>query len=202
VNTSSASLFCMLLLLAAGAAPASETRIDFEVLLDSRSVGTHRFDIHRTADGTQQVSSVAAFDVKFLGLPLYRYRHQATERWTQGCLAQIDSSTDDNGRRLQLARRLREGCVSSYAYWDPQVLLRQRELLNPQTGELDQVQVEAMGEEMLMVRGAAQRADRFRLRSGKLVIELWYSKAGQWLQLQSTTDSNRQLRYRLAADRR
>ncbi len=197
MNRSRATVFISLLL-AAQAAVASSSH-EFEVLLDSRPIGTHRFDVQRGNDGTHQVTSVAAFDVKFLGFNAYRYRHQATERWSQGCLAQIDASTDDNGKRLRVARELRDNCVSSYAYWDREQLLKQRELLNPQTGEIDAVKFEAVGEETLTVRGASVRADRYRLRSEKFVIDLWYSKTGEWLQLDSSTESKRQLRYRLRA---
>jgi hypothetical protein len=184
-------------LLLAQAAAASESRLEFEVLLDSRSIGTHRFDVVRGEDGAQQVTSAAAFDVKILGIRAYRYRHEARERWSQGCLRQMDASTDDNGKRLQVNRTLREGCASSYAYWDPQRLLQQRELLNPQTGSVDKVQIEPRGEETLTIRGAPVVADRYRLRSEKFVIDLWYSKAGEWLQLDSTTETKRKLHYRL-----
>jgi hypothetical protein len=188
----------MTMLLAVRPAAAGDTHLDFEVSLDSRPVGTHRFDILRAADGSQTVRSVAEFEVKILGFIVYRYRHEATERWEQGCLVQIKSSTNDNGRALQVSRVFRDGCVSSYAYWDPARLLQQRELLNPQTGEFDPVQIESLGEETLVVRGAPVLADRYRLSNGKLVIDLWYSKAGEWLQLDSTTPSNRKLHYRLA----
>ena len=188
---------------------ASESRLDFEVFLDDRPIGTHRFDIQRAADGTSSVSSVAVFDVRILGIKFYGYRHQAVERWAQGCLVQIEATTNDNGRQLQVSGRqnggsfqlqqgaVRDDCVSSYAYWDPERLLLQRELLNPQTGMFDQVQFESLGEETLLRHGAAVRANRYRLRSGKLAIELWYSLSGEWLQLDSTDSSNRQLRYRL-----
>ena len=92
----------------------------------------------------------------------------------------------------------RDGCVVSYAYWDPERLLRQRELLNPQTGQFDPAKIESLGEETIAVRGAQVRADRYRLHGGKLVIDLWYSKSGEWLQLDSTTTSKRQLHYRQA----
>jgi hypothetical protein len=187
------------LLLLAGVVHASDSRLDFEVLLDAKPVGTHRFDIQRAADGTQQVRSVAAFDVKFLGLVVYRYRHQASERWGQGCLAKLDASTDDNGKLLQVNHVAREGCVSSYAYWDRDLLLRQRQLLNPQTGRIDAVKFEPLGEDRIEIGGMSVIADRYRLRSDKLAIDLWYSKAGEWLQLLSTTDSKRQLRYRLTS---
>ena len=82
----------------AARAAAADTHLEFEVFLDAKPVGTHRFDILRAADGTQTVKSVAAFDVKILGFVAYRYRHEATEHWAQGCLVQIKSSTNDNGR--------------------------------------------------------------------------------------------------------
>jgi Family of unknown function (DUF6134) len=189
--------FLVTLLVAASAGATVDTGFNFQVLLDDRPIGSHRFEIQRAADGAQVVTSTAAFDVKILGFVAYRYRHQATERWAQGCLAQINSTTNDNGRRHKVAHGGLDGCVITYAYWDPERLLRQRALLNPQTGIVDAVQVDAMGEESIVVRGAPVRADRYRLRNDKLVIDLWYSKAGEWLQLDSTTDSKRQLRYRL-----
>ncbi len=200
------------LLPVATAAAASDSGFDFDVLLDARPIGTHNFRIQLAADGMQQVSSVAEFDVKVLGVVIYRYRHQATERWEQGCLTQMQATTSDNGRQLRVTGEVRggrfqviranqsvarDGCVISYAYWDPARLLRQQELLNPQTGEFDAVQIESLGEERIDVSGAPTEADRYRLRNGKLAIDLWYSKAGEWLQLESTTDSKRLLRYRL-----
>jgi hypothetical protein len=186
------------LVLAASTAAAADTHLEFEVFLDAKPVGKHWFDILRAADGSQTVRSVAAFDVKILGFVAYRYRHEATEHWAQGCLAEIKSSTNDNGHALQVSRDFRDACVTSYAYWDPARLLRQHELFNPQTGEFDVVKIESRGEEPVMVRGTPVRADRYRLDNGKLVIDLWYSKTGEWLQLDSSTPSKRTLRYRLA----
>jgi Family of unknown function (DUF6134) len=184
------------LVLATRAVAAADSHIEFEVFLEARPVGTHRFDILRPADGTQTVRSVAAFDVKILGFVAYRYRHEATERWEQGCLVQIDAATNDNGRALRVSRGMRDQCAISYAYWDPARLLRQRELFNPQTGEFDPVRIESLGEETLVMRGAPVQADHYRLGNDKLVIDLWYSKTGEWLQLDSTTAANRKLHYR------
>ena len=182
-----------------GAASADDARMDFEVLLGGRPVGSHSFEVSRAADGTGQVRSVAAFDVKLLGIPVYRYRHQASEWWSKGCLARIESSTDDNGRKSRVARSM-DGCVISYAYWDPASLLQQRRLLNPQTGEIDAIRVERLADETLTVRGTAVAAEHYRLHGDKLVIDLWYSKQGDWLQLVSTAGANRELRYRRMAD--
>jgi hypothetical protein len=82
VARSRRSLLAACLLAAASLAQARDgSRVfDFDVQLDGKPVGTHRFEVTRHADGTESVRSVARFDVKILGLTVYRYRHEARER--------------------------------------------------------------------------------------------------------------------------
>jgi hypothetical protein len=203
---------CVLLVPLLAIAAESDRRFDFEVLLDGKAIGTHRFDITARADASTRVQSTASFDVRFLGIPVYRYRHQASERWQGGCLQQIDATTHDNGalQRVQgamsgggfalqhpAARPLGGACVNAYAYWDPARLLPQTQLLNPQTGQIDRVRIERVGEEVVSVRNESMLADRYRLSGEKLQVELWYSRSGDWLQLESRVGPNRVLRYRL-----
>lgn len=87
----------------------------------------------------------------------------------------------------------------TYAYWDMR-FLQQPRLLNPQTGLYDAVRVSEQGTEALSIGGREVRARRYQLVSDQLLIDLWYSPEGEWLQLHSTTRSGRQLRYRLQSD--
>lgn len=204
-----AAVWCGLLL--AASAHAGQ-QYDFEVLLDGKPIGRHGFQIDRGPGGIEQVVSTARFDVKILGLTVYRYRHDATERWRDGCLVAIEARTRDNGEELQVMAteqggalhlqaprtESRSGCVSAYAYWDRDRLLAQRELLNPQTGVFDAVRIEPAGDELLDVRGVQYRAQRYRLRGEALSIDLWYSAEGEWLQLASVARGGRQLLYRPA----
>lgn len=201
--------------LACVAAPAmaTDTRHHaFEVLLDGKPIGSHSFHISATPDGTERVQSEASFQVKLLGITLYRYQHRAEEHWDAGCLQRIAASTSDNGRKLEVrgaraadafrleqpaAKETRAGCISSYSYWAPQRLLRQRELLNPQTGKFDTVQFEDLGEEVLDLPGGKRSARRHRMSGEGLSIDLWYGPDGQWLQLASRAAGDRQLLYRL-----
>jgi hypothetical protein len=189
---------------------AAQQVFEFDVNLDKRPIGTHRFTVNRQADGTTSIQSAASFDVRFLGITAYRYRHQAAEQWKGECLATIDASTDDNGRNLRVTGLQRDGrfqldmpamaalpaCLSAYAYWDRDLLLRQRTLLNPQTGKLDEMRVEPMGSETVQLKGQPVQAERYRLHAAQNIIDLWYSQRGDWLQLESTTGSRR-LIYRL-----
>jgi hypothetical protein len=204
------SVVLVAVLAMASTAVRAQQVFDFDVNLDKRPIGTHRFTVSREADGSTRIQSTASFDVRFLGIAAYRYRHQATEQWQGDCLAAIEASTNDNGRSLQVSGLRRDAgfqlqqpaatalpaCVSAYAYWNRDLLLRQRALLNPQTGRLDALRVESMGRETLDVRGQAVPAERYRLHAAQNVIDLWYSLRGDWLRLESTTGSRR-LIYRL-----
>jgi hypothetical protein len=187
-----ALLFAALL---AGAAPAWPKTWSFRVLLDEREIGTHRFTLTERGAERELVSE-ASFRVSVLGFPAYRYRHQATERWREGCLRSLVSSTDDNGAPYKVDWRGQGECVLSFAYWNPKIL-GARELLNAQTGELEPVDVALLGEERIQVSGTAVPAQRYRITGRKLAIDLWYGEGEEWLALETIAGGKRRLRYRL-----
>lgn len=181
--------------LVAGAAPAWGKTWSFRVLLDEREIGTHRFTL--TERGTEhELVSEAAFRVTFLGFNAYRYRHNATERWREGCLQSLVSRTDDNGETHAVDWSAPGGCVMSFAYWNP-VILGARHLLNGQTGELEPVKVTPLGKDRIDVGGSPVPAQRYRISGRKLVIDLWYSEGREWIALETTAGGKRRLRYRL-----
>ena len=172
----------------------------FEAALDGKPVGEHRFVLDRGADGAQMLLSEARFDVRMLGIHLYRYRHQAQERWQDGCLQSIQSDTDDNGERTRVgtsvSNGLPPGCVMSFAYWNP-AILRSTQLLNAQTGRIEPVKIQALGDAPLEVQGKTVSAQRWRIAALKQRIDVWYDVQGRWVGLDATLESDRQLRYRL-----
>ena len=181
----------------------------FEVYLDDRPIGEHSFRIADSGD-TTRVTSRAAFDVDFLFINAYRYRHSSDEVFRDGCLTEIDARTDDNGKRFEVsgteegdafrierndAVESASGCVRTFAYWDP-ALLEQRRLLNPQTGELEPVQMRSEGRDRIQVDGREVTADRYALQTDELTIELWYNNALGWVGLESDTGKGRRIIYR------
>ena len=143
---------------------------DFDVYLDDKKVGKHRFEVSEEG-GVKQVQSEANFAVKILFISAYQYEHSAAERWTDNCLVEFDANTNANGKRVQVSGEqtgagfvVQKGgdpvelpeCVMTFAYWNPE-FLDQPSLLNPQTGEYVNVFVEQADDEMLEVRGQQRR---------------------------------------------
>ncbi len=199
-----------LVLLAHGAAAAETRTWRFSVFLDDRAIGYHLFRLKE--EGTQrELASEARFNVKMLGIELYRYVHDAAERWRGNCLEALNARTDDNGEATSVSveregerlavstprgRQALDGCVMTFAYWNPQ-MLKQSRLLNVQTGTFNAVQIAALPNENIMFRGAEVPARRFRITGEKNPIDLWYSPEGEWLGLESTVSGGRRLRYRI-----
>jgi hypothetical protein len=190
-------------------APETAREWHFRVWLDDREVGWHRYLVRERGDATE-VESRAQFDVRFLFLNAYRYRHEARERWRGACLDELDSRTVTNGTVEQVEALAADevlvvarpsgqarlpGCVMSFAYWDPRILEADR-LLNSQTGEWLPVRIEARGAERITVAGRDVPAARHRLTAPDLQVDLWYAD-GHWVALEAPLPGGRPQRYQL-----
>ncbi len=201
----------VLIMLLAGSAPAlaSSGEWDFRVLLDGREIGRHRYLLDDNGP-ERMLRSEADFDVRLLSFSLYRYQHEAVERWRDGCLVALDSRTEANGKLTEVRARTETdglavsradgrsrhpGCVMSFAYWDPRIL-ESTVLLNSQTGTLTPVDVSALGTELRIVRGREVQAERHRIRGPELEIDLWYAD-GRWVALEAPAAGGRRLQYEL-----
>jgi len=204
---------CLLAMLLAGSpalhAAAQDWR--FAVYLGEREIGEHRFTLAPRTDG-MHINIDAQFRVKFLFINAYEYAHQNYEVWRGECLHSIHAQTDDNGD-VQFVRGTRDGasmkllthtgeqqlqgCVRSFAYWDPD-LLESTHLLNAQTGEILPVSIEALGTMVIEVRGRSVLARHYRLVTEKFSIELWYAAdTREWVSLQTTLADGNTLRYQI-----
>lgn len=206
--------FAALPALLALASPAGASELlRFQVLLDDKPIGEHSFRIDARGERTE-VTSRAAFDVDFLFLTAYRYRHTSSEVFRDGCLTEIRASTDDNGKAFQVqgsaadggfniehtgGSEQADGCLMTFAYWDP-AFLDQDRLLNPQTGEIEPVRVRRAGTEAVEVDGRELAATRYALTAGngedRLTIDLWYHDELGWVGLESDTGKGKRIVYR------
>ncbi|MEA3300713.1 MAG: DUF6134 family protein [Pseudomonadota bacterium] len=201
------------LFLWAGPLAANEP-LAFDVYLDDKPIGTHRYHFTPEGEGFRLVSE-ARYDVKVLFINAYRYRHRSEEQWRDGCLVAIRSRTDANGDDFRVDAELTDkglaldtgegkalapvavDCPRSYAYWDRELLAGADQLLNSQTGELGAVRLEPRGMDELPWGG---RGEAFVLKNPEADIHLWYDGEGRWLGLRSELDNGRTLSYRPRAD--
>jgi len=193
----------------AGIAGASDIRLDFDVYLDDQRVGFHRVIVNQAAD-KKRVQVEAKFDIKFLAFTAYKYRHRADETWSNDCIVQLDTRTNDNGKELTVEAQsaptgLRvltpdesediDGCVRTFAYWDPGLLQSQR-LLNTQTGEYELASLKKVDNSPLVFKGQEYGATRYKLRvEDKADIQLWYTPDNRWEALQTEVSGGKILRY-------
>jgi len=199
--------------LLASAFPALAAEWTFGVFLNGKRIGEHRFTLRQEPDGhAEHVTSEARFDVKVLGIPVFRYAHTAEEVWRDECLVDLKTHTRVNGKEYAVSGRSHHGafeidvvadgqrqtsqlpaCVATYAYWDVDRLRRHGELLNGQTGAYQTV-----------ARSLEPKADGdndvISLAGDGFRIDLSYrNDDGFWTGLRTTTRDGRTLTYRLEA---
>lgn len=208
------TIIALLLLFSASAtsvaaAPGEAQRSwQFSVLLDGSPIGYHRFDL-MSRESELEVRSEASFDVRFLFINAFRYRHSNRELWEGECLRVIESSTRQNGEEFAVSgERLSEGlkieangksdrldgCVMTFAYWNPR-FLEQSRLLHPQTGEYMSIDVQPLGREELTVRGQSVTASAYQVKARDVDITVYYSDDDEWLGLESVAKGGRIIRY-------
>lgn len=206
-------LASMLLAASTSVGAASESSWRFKVLLDDKDIGYHTFSLSR--DGERQtLETEASFDVKFLFITAFRYRHRNTETWSGDCLESIEAMTDSNGKLSEVRGRREaeqfslenasgatalDDCVQTFAYWNP-TILESAQLLNSQTGEYEDVAVSLEGADEVLVGGEPVAALRYRLSAKAGDIRLWYSSADRrWLALEAPAKGGRTIRYQPVA---
>lgn len=182
----------------------------FRVLLDGKDIGHHDFTVVDTGL-ERRIESEAHFDARIFLLFHFQYRHSNAEVWRDDCLVAMTSETNTNGKTISLKgyrdtdafivatdqeeQRLPE-CVKSFAYWNSKILEEAR-LVNQQTGRYQEISISSVDSEFLTIRGESVLAKRYRLTGEKIDLNIWYSEAGDWLQLESKVKGGRTIRYEL-----
>jgi len=185
-------------------------RWEFRVMLDDREIGYHNFEV-RQQDGLERVDTEARFKVRVMFITAYQYVHDNSETWNGDCLRSINSVTNDNGTdydisgtvtndgfsllRNEVRTALEQDCLQTFAYWNPGILNAQM-LLNSQTGEVEPVSIDFLGEKEVIVDGVKVRSDEYVISTPNGDINVWYAQNnGQWLGLETRTEGDRMLRY-------
>lgn len=178
---------------------------DFSVYLDDKPIGHHRFEMSTTGQETI-VESHARFKVKMLFVTVFNYKHNNRETWENGCLTDIVSDTQSNRKRYRVTgssgprglvletqdgQVVLDSCTMSFAYWDPS-FLKQKTLLNSQTGRMMDIQVSTVHE---VSEQSSLTEYRYRVEGEKLDLEVIYTPDYRWVGLETIVRGNKRLRY-------
>ena len=134
-------------------------------------------------------------EVKVLMVPLFTRDGRYREVWRGDRLIAFDSRIVDNGEVYEVTARAegdhtvingRRGRIEapptivSNHPWNHEVIERTL-LFDTQRGRLQKVQVTPAGPDTITAGGRVVAAQKYRI-TGDLERELWYDKAGNWLQ--------------------
>lgn len=194
----------------ADATPHMDKAWNFDVYLGDKQIGYHRFQATDIDNGLL-VRSDAEFRVKVLFITAFNYEHSNSEVWRNGCLQSIDAQTNSNGKQSDILGRLEgntfvvesgsqpnavDGCVASFAYWDRDLLNRDR-LLNAQTGEYLEIETKSLPEKSLRIGKKNIKVEQLHLSAKDVDIVVSYTaNTGAWVGLDSTLENGRTLSYR------
>ncbi|HKJ18606.1 MAG TPA: DUF6134 family protein [Xanthomonadales bacterium] len=182
---------------------------NFDVLVDDKLVGNHRFVINREGN-KRTVSSITDLEYRVLFITFYNYEHESNETWEEGCLREIKSSTDANGKLYEVEGSLGAdgfvvsskgetstlaNCISTFAYWNPD-FINAPQLLNAQTGKIVDVELTEQTVEAFSLGNEMIQARRYRIDAGgEVEIDIWYTPEGRWVGLATQPRDGRSLRY-------
>ena len=170
-------------------------RLDYKIVRDGDEVGFQSVEFTRNGDQLT-VRTHARIVVTFLGIPVYRFTHEAEEQWVSGRLVSLTSHSNDDGEPRQVAfkvegDRLRgtyNGRVREYpatllpaSLWNPETV-HQTVLLDPIRGRDRQVTVVDKGEEAIEIGRKALTAHHYAI-TDKITRDIWYNSNGQLMQV-------------------
>ena len=183
-------------------------RQQFDILREGKPVGFHKV-VREVDDALINVTVTSRIEVRFLTLTLYRFEYDAQETWDELGLRTLRVVLDDDGDTREFEGRRRDDVfewvsdgvryrhpmpVFPTNHWNPAVL-EQDKVLNTLTGEMDQVEIMAVGREAFLLAARTTQATRYRY-SGQLELESWYDDWGQWVGMRFETEDGSTIEYR------
>lgn len=183
------------LVLAPGAALAAPNRLAFQVFRNGTKVGEHLITFMGD-DDARTISTEVSMTVKIGPVPVYRYKHSATEKWAGGKWASIDTTTNGNGKITKASARAMGSYVQingpagaqrapanalPLSHWNQANF--NNPLFNQQEGKMLKVRCTKVGPGHWSVRGDAE-------------IDDFYDAAGNWLSLKGKLEDGSSMEYK------
>jgi hypothetical protein len=189
----------------AAAQPTDAMR--FAIMRNGQQIGTHEIEISRKGPETD-VRVTTDLEVQVLFITAYRLQHNATERWMNGQLVALESTTDNNGvRHTVSATRSASGLkieadgktrhvdqnVFPASLWN-QELVRRTTAMDPQDGQVDPISVTDDGSEDLRLGNRALKAHHYTIK-GRYSQDIWYDDRGRLVQMKLIGSDGSEISY-------
>lgn len=194
---------------AARAIPATPARLSFDASRKGSVIGTHVIDFERNGDDLL-VRTDVQIKVGLGPITLFRYRHQAIERWRGAEFIGVETTTDNNGEALRLSarrtddkieitstklgRQIVPGDMLPLSHWN--IRCMSVPVFNPQDGTLLDAPVTPRGIETVEFgNGKRVQAKRFSM-AGAAPLDDWYDDTQTWCRLRAQAKDGSIVEYR------
>ena len=178
-------------------------RIEFDIYRNSKHIGKHIFSFEKTGDELA-VKSIIKFEIKKLGIVLYKYYVEGVEIYKDNKLIKFNSKTNQNGKEKYVNMKLENGEYiidgSSYkgkapvdyllgTWWNHSIVKAPAQI-SAISGRIIKQKVTFLGKETINIGDKSYNALHFnysstdkKLSKGKkLNTDLWYDeKTLNWL---------------------
>ncbi|CAA6606240.1 conserved exported hypothetical protein [Rhodospirillaceae bacterium LM-1] len=169
-------------------------QLAFTVMRNGQAIGRILYSFETNGD-SQIVRVQTRILYVLMGIPFYRFEHDAVETWSHGRLTDLTSSTNDDGKKLELTVKA-EGhdlLVTMNGKADRlEKTNMPASLWNIQTTKADRLIDTVDGKQLEIV--ASQQDGHFTL-SGKLNRTLWYDSKGMLSQARFNARDGSEIRY-------
>ncbi len=203
-----AAALIVLILFGAGAQASTETR-RFAITRNGDQIGTHVLEVNR--NGQEILVAVDTnLTVKVLFITAYHLQMTASERWVNGRLVALNSTSNNNGTRHFISAAATgsslevkvdgkatviDANIMTASFWNAELLGRPI-MLDAQNGLIMPVSVRDDGEEDLMINARTVKAHHYTIKS-KYSQEVWYDDQAGLVQARLVASDGSVIMYRL-----
>jgi hypothetical protein len=178
-----------------GAALALPNRLAFQVFRNGTRVGDHVVTFSGD-DAARTASTHVVMTVKIGPVPVFKYTHQATEKWANGRFVSVDTVTNSNGKVQKVSARALPGFVQidgpagvlkgpadalPLSHWNEAAF--GKPLFNQQEGKFLKVKCTQVAPGHWAIRGEAE-------------IDDYYDPSGAWMALRGKLDDGSTMEYK------
>ena len=172
-------------------------RIEFDIYRNNKHIGKHIFSFERS-DGQIAVDSEINFEIKKLGIILYKYQVKGTEFYKDGKLIKFNSKTNQNGKEKYVNIKLEddEYIIDGSSYkgrasteyligtWWNHSLIKAPAQISAVSGRIIKQKVTFIGKEVIKFQGKNYNTLHFNFSSldkkldkdKKLNTDVWYEE--------------------------